>query len=91
MRSDQEALDEKESRDFATLAMQLADSIRQQLSAGLPQEEVMNQATEMAKEMLQQQDQKNAFTRPRDAAKKPQAPDGDTGQMAMNNMTRGAM
>ncbi len=91
MRSDQEALDEKESRDFATLAMQLADSIRQQLSAGLPQEEVMNQATEMAKEMLQQQDTKNAFTRPRDAAKKPQAPDGDTGQLSMNAMTKGAM
>lgn len=91
MRSDQEALDEKESRDFASLAMQLADSIRQQLSQGLPHEEVMNQATEAAKEMLQQQEAKNAFTRPRDAAKKPQAPSGDTGQMAMNNMTRGAM
>lgn len=89
MRSDQEALDQKEATDFATLAMQLADTIRQQLSAGIPQEQVMNQATEMAKEMLQQNDQKQAFTRPRDAAKKPTT-QGDTGQMAMNAMTKGS-
>ena len=89
MRSDKAALEEKESKDFATLAMQLADTIRQQLSAGMPQEEVMQQATEAAKEMLQQQEQKESFTRPRDAAKTPAAPQGDTGQLSMNAMTKG--
>lgn len=96
MQRDREAKKAREATDMAQVVAQLAEQARQLAYEGVPQEQITQQITQQASEILQQQDQAALLNgssegRQRDAAQQPQGPAGSTGQTAMNNMTRGAI
>lgn len=94
MERDREKKEQREAQDFAKIVMQMAEQARKMLSMGTPHEEVMNQVTEQAKQLLSGNDKKQAQigfgepSRPKDAANEP-TQQGTTGQAAMMNMARG--
>lgn len=96
MQRDRAAKEARKATDMAQVVTQLAEQARQLAYEGVPQDQITQQITQQASEILQQQDQAALINgsgegRQRDAAQQPEGPAGSTGQTAMNNMTRGAI
>lgn len=102
MQEDKKKKEDREAKNLANIIMQVANQARMMLQNGDPFEQVNNAMIEQAQKILEQDAAKaakigmgqdalldSAGGRQRDAAKTPQGPQGDTGQMAMANMTRG--
>lgn len=87
---DRNQLEREKALSMAENMVQLANTIRQFIAQGMPEQEALAAAQQAAEEMLAQQKQQEMLSsRPRDVEKEAQAPQGITGQLAMASMARG--
>lgn len=90
MEQDRKTLEENRAQDLAGKVSQLVAQATDAISQGASQEQVQQMIQQAAEQLVGQQEQEEMKNgRPRDAAKSPQAPQGTTGQLAMQSMARG--
>jgi hypothetical protein len=91
MEQDRITMQQNEAQDLAGIVSQLVAQASQGMAQGMPAEEVQAMIQQSAQEIVQQRqtEEMRNGSRPRDAAQAPQAPQGTTGALAMQNMTRG--
>lgn len=92
MEQDRITMQQNEAQDLAGIVSQLVQQATQSMAQGASAEEVQGMIQQSAQEIVQQrqtEQMRNGTSRPRDAAQAPQAPQGTTGALAMQNMARG--
>jgi hypothetical protein len=91
MEQDRITMQQNEAQDLAGIVSQLVQQATQGMAQGMPAEEVQAMIQQSAQEIVQQRqtEEMRNGSRPRDAAQAPQAPQGTTGALAMQNMARG--
>lgn len=92
MEQDRVTMQQNEAQDLAGIVNQLVQQATQAMAQGASAEEVQGMIQQSAQEIVQQrqtEQMRNGTSRPRDAAQAPQAPQGTTGALAMQNMARG--
>ena len=92
MEQDRKTIEENKAKDLAGQISQLVQQASQATQQGMSPDEINQMVQQMAQEFVDKQqteDMRNGLSRPRDAAKQAQAPQGATGQMAMQAMARG--
>jgi hypothetical protein len=90
MEEDRKKLEENQAQDLAGKMAQLVAQATDAISKGASQQEVQQMLQQAAQQLIGKQEAEEMKNgRPRDVAKTAQAPQGTTGQLAMNAMARG--
>lgn len=90
MEADRQRMEQERPEQLAQEILQVSQFINELRSQGIPEEQIQQQARQMAIDIITQRQQGELFqNRLPDAPKQPQAPQGVTGELQMANMARG--
>lgn len=91
MKEDRARMEKEKALQSAQIMVQIAHVLQQNLARGMNEQKALQIAQQAAQQFIDQQGKtERTGTRPRDAAKPAQAPQGTTGQAAMMAMSKGS-